>query len=73
MGIVDPMAMTNSMATGMVDFGAGGALWLMLLGLLVGSAAGILFAGAAPRRPRWFRPSRLVPFGRPAGLARAAK
>lgn len=72
MGIVDPMAVTNNMATGMVGFDGGMALWLMLLGLLAGSAAGILFAGAVAR-PRVPRLSRLVHLRRPAGLARATK
>jgi hypothetical protein len=73
MGIVDPIAMTNGMATAMVDFAGGAALGLMLLGLLVGSGMGILLATAAPWRPRLRRLPRLTHAGRPAPLAGAAK
>lgn len=53
---IDPIAMTNAMATGGLSFD-GTAMWLTLLGLLVGSAASLLFAGIETRwrstpRPR---------------------
>lgn len=54
MEIVDPMAMTNAMTTGVMLYD-GTAAWLTLLGLLVGSGAGLLFAGALPWRPRLAR------------------
>jgi hypothetical protein len=72
MGIVDPIAMSNSMASGMVDFSGGTALWLMLLGLLVGSAAGIVFAAAPRWRPSMRRLPRLAHAGR-VPLVRAAE
>ena len=65
MGIVDPIAMTNAMATGVVDFTGGAALWLMLLGLLAGSSAGILLAAARAWQPSLRRLPRLTPAGRP--------
>ena len=73
MGIVEPIAMTNAMATGVVDFTGGAALWLMLLGLLAGSSAGILLAGARAWQPSLRRLPRLMRAGRPAPLAGAAK
>ena len=73
MGVVDPIAMTNGMATAMVDFAGGTALCLMLLGLLVGSGTGILLAAAPPWRPRLRRLPRLTHASRPAPLAGAAK
>ena len=62
MGIVDPIAMTNAMATGGISFD-GTAAALMLLGLLVGSAAGVLFAAARTWRPRLDRLPRLTHVG----------
>jgi hypothetical protein len=73
MGVVDPIAMTNGMATGGVGYPGALALWLMLLGLLVGSAAGVVFAGLPHWRPRSWRLPRLTPAGRPGRLAGAAK
>ncbi|HSP99636.1 MAG TPA: hypothetical protein VL049_20630 [Candidatus Dormibacteraeota bacterium] len=73
MGIVDPIAMTNAMATGVVDFTGGAALLLLLLGLLAGSGVGILFAGAGPWQPSLHRLPRLMRARRPAPLAGAAK
>lgn len=73
MGIVDPIAMTNAMASGGLEFTGGAALWLMLLGLLAGSGLGILLASARPWRPRLRRLPRLTPVGRPAPLAPAEK
>ena len=73
MGIVDPIAMTNGMATGGLEFGGAMALCLMLLGLLAGSSAGILLSIAGTWRPRMRRLPRLTHAGRPAPLAGAAK
>lgn len=73
MGTVDPIAMTNAMASGGLDFTGGAALWLMLLGLLAGSSLGILLASARPWRPSLHRLPRLTAFGRSAPLARAEK
>ena len=73
MGIVDPIAMTNAMATGAVDFTGGLALCLLLIGLLVGSGTGILLSVARPWRPRLRRLPRLTHTGRPASMAGAAK
>lgn len=70
MGIVDPIAMSNGMATGLVGYPGAAALWLMLLGLLAGSAAGIGFAGL----PRWrLRPRAASRLAHSAPLAGAAK
>jgi hypothetical protein len=73
MGIIDPIAMTSAMASEGMDFTGGAALWLMLLGLLVGSSVGILLASARPWRPQLRRLPRLTPAGRSAPLARAVK
>jgi hypothetical protein len=70
---IDPIAMTNGMVTGGMDLGGGLALGLMLLGLLVGSAAAILLSTARTWRPRMRRLPRLTHVGRPAPLAGAAK
>ena len=70
---IDPIAMTNGMATGGMEFGGALALGLMLAGLLVGSAAGILLSTARTWRPRMRRLPRLTHVGRPAPLAGAAK
>ncbi len=70
---IDPIAMTSGMVTGGMDLGAGLALGLMLMGLLVGSAAGILLSTARTWRPRMRRLPRLTHVGRPAPLAGAAK
>jgi hypothetical protein len=72
MGIVDPIAMTNAMATGGMEFGGGAALGAVLLGLLAASAGGILLTRARswPTRSRL---SRFLYLGRPARLAGAAK
>ena len=58
MGIVDPIAMTNAMATGGISFD-GTAAALTLIGLLVGSAVGLLFATAGTWRPGLDRLPRL--------------
>jgi hypothetical protein len=65
--------MTNGMATGGLEFGSALAVALMLLGLLVGSGAGILLSTASSWRPRMRRLPRLTHAGRPAPLAGAAK
>lgn len=73
MGIVDPIAMTNVMATGGLDFGGGGALGLTLLGLLAGCTAAILFARARPWGPSMRGLPRWPHLGRPTRFAGAAK
>lgn len=73
MGIVDPIAMTNAMATGGVDFTGGAALLLVVLGLLAASSAGILLAAAGTWQPLRHRLPRLTRASRPAPLAGAAK
>jgi hypothetical protein len=73
MGIVDPIAMTNAMATGVLDFTGGAALLLVLLGLLAGSSAGILRAALTTWQPLPHRLPRLTRAGRPTPLAGAAK
>jgi hypothetical protein len=70
---IDPIAMTNGMATGVVDFSGGAALLLLLLGLLAGSSVGILFAAARPWQPSLRRLPRLMRARRPVPLAGAAK
>jgi hypothetical protein len=70
---IDPIVMTNVMATGVVDFTGGAALWLMVLGLLAGSSVGILVAAAQTWQPSLRRLPRLTRAGRPAPLAGAAK
>lgn len=73
MGIVDPIAMSNGMATGLVGYPGAAALWLMLLGLLVGSAAGVVCAGLPSWRPRARPLWRLARAPRPAPATGAAR
>jgi hypothetical protein len=70
---IDPIAMTNGMAMGGLEFGGAMALCLMLLGLLVGSSAGVLLSSAGTWRPGMRRLPRLTHAGRPAPLAGALK
>lgn len=70
---IDPIAMTNAMATGGMDFGGATALGLTLLGLLAGCAGGIVFGRARPWPPTVSRLPRLPHVGGPARLARATK
>jgi hypothetical protein len=70
MGIVDPIAMTNAMATGVMQFD-GTAVWLTLFGLLIGSAGSLFFSSALPWRPSLSRLPRIPHLGpRPAPLAK---
>jgi len=55
MGIIDPMAIGNVAATGVLVFSVGPALWLMTVGLLSTMAVAMALSGLNPRRigRRW--------------------
>ena len=50
MGIIDPMAINNAAAMGVLDFGSGPALLALTLGLLTTGAAAIALSGLHLRR-----------------------
>lgn len=50
MGIIDPMAIGNVAATGVLEFGNGPGLWVLTLGLLFTAAVTIALSGWRPRR-----------------------
>ena len=66
MGIIDPMAIGNMAATGVIEFGSGQVVWFLTAGLLAATAGAIALSGL-PRlllaRLRMPRPAhtRLVP------------
>jgi len=60
MGIIDPMAINSAVATGMVVFNGGPAVWLALVGVVVGAFGGLAFS-AASQRPTRRRLPRLQP------------
>ena len=57
MGSIDPMAISNAVVSGGMDFTGWPVAWLILVGLLVGAAAAIAFANAELRTP----PTRVRP------------